>query len=143
MGWGRYIKAGFQAISKARADDAAAAIKKAKEAADKAALERKLKKAYDEGAKAGAKKGAKKVKRRIAAGATALGAAYVEGKTGALSKAAKWAKDKYDKRNAKPLKHTGAPLKPKGEQKPTWRSTGGAKAAAQKAAAQKKKTGKK
>jgi hypothetical protein len=116
-----------EAVSKAKKADADALAKKAKEAEDKKKAAEKAKKLYEEGVKAGKKKGAKSVKRKIVAGAAVTGAAYYEGKTGNISKAAKAAKDMYDKRNAKPTNAKGAPLKTKGSQTPSWRSKQGVK----------------
>jgi hypothetical protein len=112
-----------EAVSKAKKTDADALAKKAKEAADKkkAAIEKK--RIYEEGVK----KGQKKMKRKVIAGAAVAGTAAYEVKTGNLSKAAKAAKDMYDKRNAKPTNAKGAPLKTKGSQTPSWRSKQGVK----------------
>jgi hypothetical protein len=116
-----------EVISKAKKAEADDAAKKAKEAADKKKATETANKLYEEGVKAGKKKGAKSVKRKIVAGTAVSGAAYYEGKTGNISKAAKAAKDMYDKRNAKPTNAKGAPLKTKGSQTPSWRSKQGVK----------------
>jgi hypothetical protein len=112
-----------EVISKAKKAEVDDAAKKAKEAADKkkAAIEKK--RIYDEGVK----KGQKKMKRKVIAGAAVAGTAAYEVKTGNVSKAAKAAKDMYDKRNAKPTNAKGAPLKTKGSQTPSWRSKQGVK----------------
>jgi len=112
-----------EVISKAKKAEVDDAAKKAKEAADKkkAAIEKK--RIYEEGVK----KGQKKMKRKVIAGAAVAGTAAYEVKTGNVSKAAKAAKDMYDKRNAKPTNAKGAPLKTKGSQTPSWRSKQGVK----------------
>jgi hypothetical protein len=112
-----------EAISKAKKTEADDLAKKAKEAKDKknAAIEKK--RIYEEGVK----KGQKKMKRKVIAGAAVAGTAAYEVKTGNISKAAKAAKDMYDKRNAKPTNAKGAPLKTKGSQTPSWRSKQGVK----------------
>jgi hypothetical protein len=112
-----------EVISKAKKTEADDLAKKAKEAKDKknAAIEKK--RIYDEGVK----KGQKKMKRKVIAGAAVAGTAAYEVKTGNVSKAAKAAKDMYDKRNAKPTNAKGAPLKTKGSQTPSWRSKQGVK----------------
>jgi hypothetical protein len=89
----KYGKQMSQAADKAKADDIAAAAKKAKEIADKKAAAEKAKKIYAEGVKAGKKKGAASTKRKMVAGAAAAGTIYYEGKTGGVSKGIKKAID--------------------------------------------------
>jgi hypothetical protein len=112
-----------EAVSKAKKAEADDAAKKIKEAADKKKAAAEKKRIYDEGVK----KGQKKMKKKVIAGAAVAGTAAYESKTGNVSKAAKAAKDMYDKRNAKPTNAKGAPLKTKGSQTPSWRSKQGVK----------------
>jgi hypothetical protein len=112
-----------EVISKAKKAEVDDAAKKAKEAADKKKAVIEKKRIYEEGVK----KGQKKMKRKVIAGAAVAGTAAYESKTGNVSKAAKAAKDMYDKRNAKPTNAKGAPLKTKGSQTPSWRSKQGVK----------------
>lgn len=121
------VQEGKKAYDKSKVDDIASAAKKAKEVEEKAKATKRVKAAYDTGVEEGIKKGKKKMKRKVAGYAAAAGAGYLEYKTGAISKGVAKLKDMYDKRNAKPQTHKGAPLKPTGENKPAWRSSTGVK----------------
>lgn len=140
----KHIKKGIEAYKKSKADDVAAAAKKAKEAEEKAKQAKKLADAKAEGIAIGKKQKAKSIKRKATATAAAGGAGYVEYKTGAISAGAKkayaYAKDKYDKRNAKPQTHSGAPSKAKAGLKESLQGPrGGAKEIIKKAKSTAKK----
>lgn len=125
MGFIKYLRAGYSAAKKAKADDIAKKADEAKKAAEKAKRARELEDAYEKGKQSGmtegVKKGKKQIKRKIAGkvAKTALlagtgGAIYYEGKTGNISKAIKEA---WRTRNAKVSNHKGAPLKATGKEK--------------------------